>query len=67
MPQARPIRRSPLLLALAIGFGPALMLSGCSESTKTETAAPENKPMISAKDSMDYYKKTQSKQNVPRR
>jgi hypothetical protein len=68
MPQVRPVRKSPLILALAIGLGPALMLSGCGESAKTESAAVENKPGVSAKDSMDYYLKNKTaKKGAPGR
>ena len=62
MHSSRAIRRSTFLLTLAFGLAAPVALSGCGDSAKTELAAPENKPMVRAKDSMDYYKKSH---NIP--
>jgi len=59
-PQGRKGRRSTALLALAIGLGQPVALTGCGEAAKTEPAAPENRPVVTAKDSMDFYKKSKN-------
>jgi hypothetical protein len=63
MTRARSLRVSPLVLALAVGLGTPLVLSGCG-GAQTETVVPDVPPAAKAKDSMDYYLKSMNEQKT---